>query len=84
MIGWGFKIGQETLVLTTFYTRVAKHTFKCGGMNFRQGTTYRQYVLPRGEFRKYMEDNGLRYFQAGDLKIPVEQVKLSAVLSVRD
>jgi hypothetical protein len=86
LAGWGFTPDMDTLVLTKFYPRVAKYGFKCGqtGYYIKGGSSYKQYPIPRGKVRRYMEENGLKYFKIGDLSIPVEKVSRCHVLSSQD
>jgi hypothetical protein len=83
LLHWGWSEGQDTIVLGTCYNRVADCLTKCGSVFVKKGHRYKQYPLPRGDVRAYMEENGTKYFQAGDLRLPVSRVKDTAILPVR-
>jgi hypothetical protein len=83
-IVWDWEPGQENLILRRAYHYTANRICRCGGVYCRPGESYTQYGLPTGGVLDYMKKNGLKFYIAGEEKIPVDKVTGKGLLSIKD
>jgi hypothetical protein len=72
---WGWQPGDDSITLKRRRVYRARKPFMVRTLLFRAGKVFAQYTIPRVGVRKWLVNHGVRYFYAGDMKIPVRRIK---------
>lgn len=72
-MAWGWNPGHESVTLRNGKVYRTEFGFKSGRAHFPAGQEFIQYTIPSGKVYEYLISHGVKYWVAGDRRIPVEK-----------
>lgn len=72
---WGWEVGKDTIILSGGKRKVASKAFWYGELLFRPGDEYLLFYLPRGNARRHLEENGVKYVRANEHLFELHKLK---------